>query len=48
MDALEAELKQLIVDALFLEDVTPAEISSEEPLFGDEGLGLDSIAVIRR
>lgn len=43
MDALEAELKQLIVDALFLEDVTPADIVSDEPLFGDTGLGLDSI-----
>ncbi|MGB0854985.1 MAG: phosphopantetheine-binding protein [Pikeienuella sp.] len=43
MDALEAELKQLIVDALFLEDVTANDIDSEEPLFGDDGLGLDSI-----
>lgn len=43
MDALEAELKQLIVDALFLEDVAPDDIKSDEPLFGDEGLGLDSI-----
>lgn len=43
MDALEAELKQLIVDALFLEDVAPGDIKSDEPLFGDEGLGLDSI-----
>lgn len=43
MDALETELKELIVDALFLEDVTPEDISSTEPLFGDDGLGLDSI-----
>lgn len=40
--ALEAELKQLIIDALMLEDVTAEEINSEDPLF-DEGLGLDSI-----
>lgn len=43
MDALETDLKKLIVDALFLEDVAPEDISSTEPLFGDEGLGLDSI-----
>ena len=39
---LEAELKELIVDALMLEDTSPAEIDSDEALFGD-GLGLDSI-----
>ncbi len=43
MDDLELDLKHLIVDALKLEDVTPGEIDSDEPLFGDVGLGLDSI-----
>ncbi|HEX3675559.1 MAG TPA: phosphopantetheine-binding protein [Rhizomicrobium sp.] len=43
MDALEAELKELIVASLFLEDVVPADIDSDEPLFGDGGLALDSI-----
>jgi len=42
MLSLEAELKQLIVDALMLEDVKPQEIDSTAPLFV-EGLGLDSI-----
>ena len=42
MEELELEVKTLIVDALKLEDIDPAEIDSEEPLFGD-GLGLDSI-----
>lgn len=42
METLENEIKQLIVEALKLEDVTPDEIGSEEPLFV-EGLGLDSI-----
>ncbi len=41
-DSLESEIKSLIVDALELDDVTPNEIESEAPLFG-EGLGLDSI-----
>ena len=39
---LEAEIKKLIVQTLMLEDVSPDEIDSLEPLFG-EGLGLDSI-----
>jgi acyl carrier protein len=44
MDALEQEIKQLIVDALHLEGVDAAEIDSTAPLFGSgEGLGLDSI-----
>jgi acyl carrier protein len=42
MIELETELKRLIIDTLMLEDVTPAQIDSEAPLFV-EGLGLDSI-----
>lgn len=38
----EQVLKELIVASLELEDVTPADIETEMPLFG-EGLGLDSI-----
>jgi len=41
-EALEAQIKELIVEALMLEDIAPAEIDSEAPLF-IEGLGLDSI-----
>jgi len=39
---LELELKHLIINALKLEDISPEQIDSVEPLFG-EGLGLDSI-----
>lgn len=42
MENLQTEIKQLIIDALNLEDLTPADIESNAPLFG-EGLGLDSI-----
>ncbi len=42
MADLEHEIKELIVESLMLEDVTPEEIETEEPLFVD-GLGLDSI-----
>lgn len=41
-ESLEAEIKELIVDALALEDLKPEEIETEAPLFV-EGLGLDSI-----
>lgn len=39
---LEAELKELIVDALMLEDTRAHDIDSDQALFA-EGLGLDSI-----
>lgn len=42
MQALELEIKQLIISALSLEDVKPDDIESAAPLFV-EGLGLDSI-----
>jgi len=43
MSDLESELKKLIVATLKLEDLSPEDINSDEPLFGDSGLGLDSI-----
>jgi acyl carrier protein len=39
---LEHEIKELIISALSLEDVSAADIDAAAPLFG-EGLGLDSI-----
>lgn len=36
------QLKSQIIEALNLEDMTPADIDAQAPLFG-EGLGLDSI-----
>ena len=35
-------MKEIIVSSLDLEDVSPSDIDTEAPLFG-EGLGLDSI-----
>ena len=43
MDALIAELKQKVVEALNLEELSAEEINENTPLFGAEGLGLDSI-----
>jgi acyl carrier protein len=42
MQSFEDEIKQLVIEALQLEDITPADIDSDAPLFV-EGLGLDSI-----
>ena len=42
MPPSEDEIKQLIIDVLQLEDITPADIDADAPLFVD-GLGLDSI-----
>ena len=38
----QLELAERIIAALHLEDVTPADIDPQQPLFGS-GLGLDSI-----
>jgi acyl carrier protein len=42
LEVLHEDLKSLIVETLMLEDVTPTDIDTDAPLFG-EGLGLDSI-----
>jgi len=42
MQQLENDIKELIISALALEDITPADIDAAAPLFVD-GLGLDSI-----
>lgn len=42
MGDLIQQLKEQIIDALNLEEMTPDEIDANAPLFGD-GLGLDSI-----
>ena len=42
MNELIQTLKEQIIDALNLEEITPADIDNDAPLFGD-GLGLDSI-----
>ncbi|PKE27923.1 acyl carrier protein [Rahnella sp. AA] len=42
MDSLSNDIKELIIATLNLEGMTPEEIDTQAPLFGD-GLGLDSI-----
>lgn len=43
MENLENEIKEKIIAALNLEEVAVEDINAAAPLFGDEGLGLDSI-----
>lgn len=42
MSDLHQDIKQLIIDALGLEDISAHDIGNEQILFG-EGLGLDSV-----
>ena len=42
MEQLIEQLKSQIIEALNFEDMTPYDIDTDAPLFG-EGLGLDSI-----
>ncbi len=42
MDALEQQIKEKLIEVLEL-DIEPAEIDNDQPLFGEDGLGLDSV-----
>ncbi len=39
-------LKKKIIEGLNLEDIDASEIGDTDPLFGDDGLGLDSVDAI--
>ena len=43
MENLHRELKEFIIATMNLEDITSADIGDDTALFGDTGLGLDSI-----
>ncbi|MBO4777104.1 MAG: acyl carrier protein [Bacteroidales bacterium] len=43
MEELILELKKEIIEVLNLEGMTPDDIDNDAPMFGDEGLALDSI-----
>ncbi|MFH1028035.1 MAG: phosphopantetheine-binding protein [Pseudomonadota bacterium] len=45
-EELIEKVKQMIIDSLRIEEMSPAEIDSDAPLFGD-GLGLDSIDALQ-
>ena len=39
-------LKEKIIEGLNLEDIDASEIADTDPLFGEDGLGLDSVDAI--
>ena len=43
MGELILELKKKIIEVLNLEDLSVEDINTDAPLFGEDGLGLDSI-----
>ena len=43
--SIKESLKQILVEELNLEDMTPEDIEDDAPLFG-EGLGLDSLDAV--
>ena len=46
MEQLIDTLKSQIIAALNLEDMSIEDIDTDAPLFGEEGLGLDSIDIL--
>ena len=46
MEQLINDLKSQIISALNLAELNPEDISTTEPLFGEGGLGLDSIEAL--
>ena len=43
---LKAQLKRMLVENLMLQ-ITPEEIADDQPLFGPDGLGLDSVDALQ-
>lgn len=46
IEDLILKLKKEIIDQLQVEGITPEDVDPEAPLFGEGGLGLDSIDVL--
>ena len=46
LTALKLEIKQLLVENLMLQ-LSAGEIGDEQPLFGPEGVGLDSVDALQ-
>ncbi|MCF8045326.1 MAG: hypothetical protein K9J83_05655 [Desulfarculaceae bacterium] len=46
LEEIREQLKQSLVEELSLEDITPEEMKDDEILFGEEGIGLDSLDAV--
>lgn len=44
--SLQEKIKETLVKELGLVDITPEAIDNDAPLFGDDGLGLDSLDAV--
>ena len=42
-ESIRTRIKEVIIESLGLEGMSPGDIEDDSPLFGDEGLGLDSV-----
>jgi acyl carrier protein len=43
LEEIKEELKRLVVENLSLEDLKPGDIADDTSLFGENGVGLDSL-----
>ena len=43
---IKERLKQVLIEDLALEDVSPEDIKENGPIFGQDGLGLDSLDAV--
>ncbi len=46
LDEIRKQLKEELIESLSLEDVEPDDITNEEILFDENGLGLDSLDAV--
>ena len=46
LEEIKEQLKEELIENLSLEDITPEDIKNDEILFGDDGLGLDSLDAV--
>lgn len=46
LEEIKTQLKQELIENLSLEDIEPDDIADDEILFGDEGIGLDSLDAV--
>lgn len=42
-ESLTERIKIVLIEGLNLEEISPSDIGENDPLFGDTGLGLDSV-----
>ena len=46
LEEIKAQLKEELIENLSLEDIEPEDITNDEVLFGEDGIGLDSLDAV--